>query len=441
MKSYITLLFILMGSISISMGQSKLSLEEAISIALENNYGIQVARNDAKISANNAHPGAAGLLPTVSATAGGNYNLNNTKVDFAEFGPSSFEPVDVKGAESNSINAGINLNYTVFDGLGNINTFRVLKKSAELSEAQTQTIIEATISQIAAAYYSVARLTETYKTLGESVNISQERLSRISNQQAFGGANKLGVLNAQVDLNTDSANLAIAFFNLDNAKRNLNALIGRGINTPFFVSTEVSFSRGMKLADLMNIASKNNAELRLADYNQQIASLNLKIAKASYMPVLGVTAGYNFNRANNGPGSILKTQENLGLALGASLNIPIFSANQRKVAIQNAQLSLLNSEHRIKEARLNLERDLSNAFYTYQSTLMQLDLEQKSLESAAENFSRTENAFGLGQATNVQFRDAQLNLQRVRDRINDLRYTTKLNEIEILRLSGQLIKE
>ena len=438
MKSYITLSLLLLGLLGFSTGQDLLRLEDAISIALENNHGIMVARNDAQISANNAHRGAAGLLPTVAANAGGNYNVNNTKV---EFNTNQIPPVDVQGAQSSSLNAGINVNYTVFDGMGNVNTFRVLQKSAALSETQTQAIIEATISQVAAAYYSIARLQESYRTLGESATISQERLTRSQNRQAFGGANKLAVLNAEVDLNTDSANLAVAFYNLENVKRSLNALLGRDINSSFNVNTEVAFSQSMKLPDLMAQAQANNVQLRLAAYGQQIAELNLKIAKSNYMPVLGVSAGYNYNKADNGPGSILKTQENLGLALGATLSIPIFAGNQRKVAVQNAEIDLLNSQHQQNEAKLNLERDLANAFYTFQSTLRQYELQQKSLESAQENFNRTQDAFELGQATNVQFREAQLNLQRVQDRINDLRYTAKLNEIEVLRLSGQLVKE
>ena len=435
MKVYITFMCIIFGWMFDSSAQELLRLEDAINEALENNYGILVAKNDAMVSANNAHPGAAGLFPTISGTAGANYNRNDVNVEF--FTP-TIDPVNANGVESNSLNAGINLNYTVFDGLGNVNSFRILKKTADLSETQTQAIIESTISQVGNAYFAVARLAENYKTLGESVEISKERLQRARNQQAFGGTNKLAVLNAEVDLNTDSANLAIAFFNLENSKRNLNALLGRDVNESFNVSTEVDFSRNMNLTSLIQNAKANNVNMRIAEYNQQLAELNLKVAKASYMPVIGITAGYNFNQANNGPGNILKTQESLGLTAGATLNIPIFAGNQRKVSVQNAKINVATSQYQQEEALLNLERDLSNAFYTYQGTLRQLDLEQKSLESAGENFTRTQDAFKLGQATNIQFRDAQLNLQRVKDRINDLRYTAKLNEIEILRLSGQL---
>ena len=89
---------------------------------------------------------------------------------------------------------------------------------------------------------------------------------------------------------------------------------------------------------------------------------------------------------------------------------------------------------------MNVERDLSNAYYTFQTTLTQLELEQKSLEAAEENFNRTQEAFRLGQANNVQFREAQVNLQRrPRDRISDLGFTAKLSEIEIYQLEWLVV--
>ena len=439
---YSLLLCLLIAIIGETKSQELLRLEDAIQIALENNYGILVARNEAQINANNAHPGAAGLLPTVSATAGANYSLGDSYIEFNSQeggqGP-SLPDIDVKGIGTNTLNGGVTMNYTVFDGMGNVNTYRVLKQSAKLSETQTQAIIEATISQIANTYYSVARMAESATTLGESLKISRDRVARAQNQVSFGSGNTLAVLNSEVDLNTDSSNLAVMQYNLDNAKRSLNALIGREIETEFTVSTQVSFSENMKLEELLAAAEENNASMRIAEYNRQISELNLRIAKASYMPVVGVNVGYNVNRLDNGPAGFFRIQRTNGLAVGASLNFPIFAANQRKVSVQNSQISVLNAQHRYSEARQNLERDLSNAWYTFQSTLTQLKLEQKSLESAGENFTRTEDAFKLGQATNTQFRAAQLNLQRVKDRINDLRYTAKLNEIELLRLSGQLI--
>ena len=435
--SHIILLFL---GLSLIPGQAQevLSFEEAVAIALENNYSILLSRNDAEIVANNAHPGGAGLLPTVNATGGYTYTNSGVKV---EFSTPAIESVDENGVVNTNVNAGLNVNYRLFDGLASQNTYRVLQQNAELSKAQTQGIIEATISQIGTAYYAIARLEESLRTLEETATISDDRLSRAQNQFEFGGTNKLAILNAEVDLNTDSSNLATTRVNLDNARRNLNALLGKEVAEPIQIERNVSFSRDLSLDELMEAAKVNNSSLKTAAFAQEISALNLKIAKAAYSPLVDVNAGYSFNRAENGPGNILQVQQSLGLNLGASVTVPIFSGNQRKVAVKNAEIALQNSQYQQEEAELGVERDLANAFYTYQSTLTQLELQQKSLEAAEENFNRTQESFRLGQATNVQFRDAQVNLQRVKDRISDLGFTAKLSEIEIYRLSGLLFVE
>ena len=418
--------------------QDVLSFEEAVAIALENNYGILLSQNEVSVATNNAHPGAAGLLPTVNATGG--YTYTNSAVN-VEFSTPAIESVDESGVVNTNVNAGLSVNYRLFDGLASQNTYRVLQRNAELSEAQTQGIVEATISQIGTAYYAVARLEESLETLSESAEISEDRLGRAQDQFEFGANNKLAILNAEVDLNTDSANLANSRVNLDNAKRNLNALLGRDVETVIQIDRSVEYSQDLSLPDLIEAARANNSSLKVATFAQEVAALNLKVAKAAYSPLVDLNAGYNFNRAENGPGNILQVQQNLGLSLGATVTIPIFSGNQRKVAVKNAEIAVQNSLYQQEEAELNVERDLSNAYYTFQTTLTQLELEQKSLEAAEENFNRTQEAFRLGQANNVQFREAQINLQVVRDRISDLEFTAKLSEIEIYRLSGLLFVE
>ncbi|MEO1216454.1 MAG: TolC family protein [Bacteroidota bacterium] len=415
--------------------QDTLNLDESIQIALENNYGILIAKNDAQVSKNNAHKGAAGLLPVISFGGSGNYQNNATKLEFAS---PEFPAVDQSGAQSITYQAGITANYTLYSGGRNKNNYQVLKTSALLSETQSKATIEATITQVANAYYTIARLALSYKTLQENLDISQKRLSRAKNQQEFGSANKLIVLNAEVDINTDSTNLLTSFYNLENAKRSFNRLIGRPIDTPFSLDIFLGFEEMISLEALMENALANNVQMRLAEYNQQISELNLNIAKGAYKPSLSLNAGYNYSMTENDAGLII-SQRNIGPSVGASLNFDIFTGNTRKVNEQNAKISLENSRYQLEDTRLNLERDLANAYYTYQNNLSQLRLEEKSLNAAEENFRRTEEALKLGQSNSLQFREAQLNLQRAKDRLDDLKYTAKLSEIEVLRLSGKLV--
>ncbi|RMG28214.1 MAG: TolC family protein [Bacteroidetes bacterium] len=429
--------------LSIGHAQELLRLTDAIELALAHNYGIQIAKNNQQISENSAHPGNAGLLPTLSVSAGINYNNSNSNVQLVERGQNgeiSFRDVEVNGLETSSNNGSINLSYTVFDGLGNVNTFRLLKTTAMQSREQTRATTELILSQLIDAYYQLARLQANYRILQEQLAVSRERLQRVKNQAQFGSSNQLAVLNAEVDLNTDSANVATARLNLDNARRNLNALMGVEIDRNYQLPDEIRFISQLQLGQLRELAMQQNANLEIARYNQEMAALNLNIAKAARLPRIDINAGYGFTNQDNGPVSFARKINSLGFSAGAALTFNIFNGNRSRINVQNAKLQLINSQQQMRDLQLQLERDLTNAVQTYQNSLAILALEQKSLEAAKLNFQRTQDAFALGQASSTQFREAQLNLLRVQNRLNELQYDTKLYEKELLRLSGQLVK-
>ncbi|MEM6346699.1 MAG: TolC family protein [Bacteroidota bacterium] len=426
------------------VAQDTLSLDDAIQKALESNYDIRVARYNIESVTNNAQPGMAGLLPEVSATAGANYSNSSGSADFPITDSLTGERVVVtqsaSGIETNSQNVGISANYTVFSGLANKTNYQLLQKNVELTEAQVKGQIEANLVQVINAYYQLARLQANYQILLESEQASRERINFVRNQFEFGQSNSLAILNAQVDLNTDSVNLAVAEMNMETARRELNLLMGAGLEEVFSVEEKVDWNAGWKLEELARLARESNASLMTASYNRQVSELNLKIAQASRLPRLDVNASYAYNNSNNGPFSFATRTQGLGLNAGATLSVPIFTGFRNKVNIQNAEVSVASSNLSYQQAEQILLKDLYNAYANYQNSIAIYRLQRKNLSAAEANFSRTQESFELGQATSIQFRDAQLNLQRVQNQINDLRFDIKLNEMELIRLSGQLVE-
>ncbi|MEM6766389.1 MAG: TolC family protein [Bacteroidota bacterium] len=418
-------------------GADTLNLGDAIALALNNNYGIQVARYDVEISENNATAGNAGLLPRLDFSAGANFTENNQEVIFAS---PEFPPVDTI-ASNESQNAGLTLSYRVFDGLGNVNNFKVFKSQAALSRAQLRSVVEANLTQVINAYYQIARLEGNYRILTQTMSISRERLSRVMDQQEFGAANKLAVLNAEVDFNTDSVNMATAFVNLDNARRELSVLVGIDPIRRYGVEAEVSFQTDYALDAVLADAEQNNANMEVASKNLYLAELNYKVSQSSFFPTLDLNASYNYSNLENGPGNLLAQQTALGWTVGASLNFTIFDGFRKRTQSQNAKIQVESTRSRMEETQATLRKDVLNAYYSFVNSLRILVLEQKSLEAAELNFERTREVFKLGQGTATQFREAQLNLQRVKNRLNDLQYDVKLAETELQRLSGRLMSE
>ena len=257
---------------------------------------------------------------------------------------------------------------------------------------------------------------------------------------SLGTGIRLQVLNAEVDLNTDSVNLVNAEAQLGNAMRTLNYLLGGkgGEDTP--VSTKVTYRDDLSLAGLRNRALSNNAALVVASGNLSLAQLDVKTSQSGRYPRLAANASYGYNR-NQNDASIVLDNQSLGFSGGLTLNFDIFDGNRRKIAVQNARIALENSQQLQEQSRLLVDKDVTNAWFTYQSRLAVLNAEQTGVRTAQLNFDKTRDLFNLGQATNTDFRQAQLNLQRAQNRLNDARYLAKLAELDCLRLSGDLLRQ
>ena len=231
------IIFVFMSFCMTSIAAQKLvSVSEAIELALENNYGIKIISNNKEIAKNNAGVLNSGYLPTVTSSSGATFNRDNLEAEFA-----NGESTALNGAKSSRYNASINLNYTLFDGLGRYYDYKRLKETYKLSELQARETIENTIAQLYVVYYNVAQVTENVTVLEKTLTVSKDRITRASYQFEYGQGTMLNVLNAQVDINNDSINLINAKQQLVNTKRDLNVVLGNVISSEFRVDTTIEF--------------------------------------------------------------------------------------------------------------------------------------------------------------------------------------------------------
>ncbi len=425
--------------------QESLTLEDAIGAALQNNYGIRLAAYDVRSSELDVSRGNAGLLPTLSMLGGANYNNNNAEVDVVAgtdpaTGAAIVERVSATGVETSSANLGLNLNWTIFNGMANARRYELLSASAALTKEQTRNLVELNVIQVSTTYYQVARLENNYRILAQSLERSVQRLVSVKNQEEFGGANSIAVLNAQVDLNTDSVNLLTTALNLENAKRNLVYLIGLDLETTLpSVELTAQIEELPSLAELETMVLNGNSTIVSAEQNQQLNALNLQIAESGRYPSLSINGSYGLNYANNGPFSFAPRIFSYGLAGGVSLNVPIYNGSRVANGIQKAEITLAQSRLQQDQVEQQVMRDLRNAYFTYRNHLDILRLQELSVRAARENYERTQERFRLGQATGIEFRESQINLLNAENRLNDIRFDAKLSQLTLLQLSGTLV--
>ncbi|WP_452227669.1 TolC family protein [Lacinutrix sp. MEBiC02404] len=415
--------------------QQELSPEDAVNYVLDNNYGIKIANKNLEVSENNTTIYNTGFLPTVTGNAGATYNLDNNESQYSDGRPDAV----LNGAESSRYNASLDVNYTLFDGLGRKYNYKRLKEQYQLSELQARETIENTIIELFSIYYNVAQLSENATTFQQTLSISKDRLVRSEYQFEYGQNTKLEVLNAEVDINNDSINLINTKQQLNNTKRDLNFVMGNQVADDFTVKTEINFLLDINKADLLEKAKSRNVALLQADKSIQISKLDIKTGKSSYLPTLGLVGSYGWNKSDNNAASFVAVSTNTGLSAGLNLSWNIFDGGSTLIRVKNAEVALKNQELQKEQILLSLERDFNNAWDDYQNKLTIFRVQENNIITAQNNFDRSQEKFKIGQVNSIEFRQAQLNLLNAELSRNQAKYQAKLSELQVLQLSGELL--
>ncbi|NAY92167.1 TolC family protein [Muricauda sp. JGD-17] len=432
---FFALALILMVFVHIGNAQEVLSKDEAIALVLENNLGIQVARNTNKIDENNASIFNSGYLPSVTANAAGSIDRQNTE---GILGNGETRTAD--GAETRRYNASVNVNYTLFDGLGRYYNYKSFKERSQQSELEVRQTIETTILQLFSVYYEVARLTENTSNLEQALGISRDRLKRAKYQFEYGQNTGLDVLNAEVDVNTDSINLLNSRQQLRNTMRDLNLILNRELSSQFKADTTVSFVPELQMESMQNEANMNNVRLLIAEKDININDYGIKVARSDFLPTIGLTGSYGWNESNNNsPLAFVIQNTSTGVSGGVNLTWNLFDGGRSITGFKNARISKENQELLQKQIELEVERDIQNAWDSYTNALYVLEVQEKNLQTNQNNFKRTDERYAMGQVTSIEFRQAQLNLLNAELAQSQAKYEAKLAELQMLQVSGQLL--
>jgi len=429
--------FILILSTFVGVAQQKLDKQQAVDITLENNYDIKVTDNNVEAAKNSSSIYNSGYLPTVLANGGANYQDRNST--------NEFENGDVQNNDSktNNYNASVGVNYLLFDGLGRKYNYKKLKELYNLSEIQARQVVENTLLLLMGSYYEVARLTENKYNQEQSLAISKSRLLREQYNYEYGQNTQLDVLNSEVDVNNDSISYLNISRELSNAKRDLNIILARDISIDFEVDTTVIYTLDLTYDSLLNSANKNNTFLLQAEKNVELSNFDLKMDQSGWMPIIGINGGYGWNnfdtKSSTSNAFSLRSQTSTGINAGLNLTWNIFDGGITKTRVRNAKIAIDNSNIQREQIEQDLERNVANAWETYQNSLFILQAERKNVQTNKRNFSRSEEQFQLGQIISVEFRLAQVNFLNAVNNYNKAKYIAKVAELRLLQLSGELL--
>lgn len=432
-----TIRFLFIGLIFIFLGlnskaQSVLTLSEAIKTALKNSYDIQLVENSVAIANNNNNYGVAGGLPTVVASVNNNKSLTTIQQKF----PDPTRNTNKTGVDANNLTSGLTASIIIFNG------YRIMAVKERLAsiEKQNGQLLQAQLSNTTALvmqqYYNILRQQAYLKTIEKSIDASKQRLDIVKTRQQIGVANQADLLQSNLDLNALLQAKQNQWLVITQSKADLLNTLVLPANTPIDIQEEIVVDSKINL-EAVESKIKLNPVLQSA---QQLININQfveKETKAFMYPTLRASTGYNVNSSSSAAGFIL-LNETFGPFLGVNLSVPIYAGGAGKRALKNAKLNTNAAKLQYQNTELDLLSELYRTYQAYQNNLQQIPLETENFTMSQSLLDLVLQKFQLGQATMVDVKQAQQSFENAGFRVVSLKYTAKISEIELKRLSNQL---
>ena len=409
-----------------------LSLNECVKIALENNVDINTSRNLAEIARLAAKGSYSNILPRIDASfSGGQLQfgessyLGDVPVGQDSAGNIIYEQrtLTAAGRKRDSYSAGLTLNQNIFDGgfwWNNIKHKKVLNEASKYDLIFSENQVMKLVSQY---YYDLLKNMKLLDVYDIAVQRSQDQVDRTQSMFEIGSVAKVDVFRARVNLGQDQ----IRYLNQKNtvrqSKQLLNLALGRDPLIVFEIDTSVVFEpRDVTLQQLLNLSVENQPALKSWELSVRARELNAAMAKSPFWPTLGLRLSYS--RDNEDIQKVYKGfNKNWSSAVGMGVSWNLFNGFSDHVNYQTSKIEFKNAQLFLADYKRNLRSDVKNLFDNYNAIIEIVEIDEKNLEAAGEEYRLANERYRLGSGTSLELREAQVNLTEAEQILVAAEYT------------------
>ena len=401
---------------SSSTQQKVLTLDKAISTALEQNVTVRQAINNSNAAQSGVLAAYGTYLPTLAASGGWTRQETDRPAGIQLIGGQTF-PLPASSSTTDNYSAGLNLRYTIFNGLAREANFSAAVSNAKVADNLAVRTSQQIVYSVQSAYLTVLRNRQLVKVSAENLKRDQRQLERIAESNRVGALSIGDVYRQQSVVAQDEVSLIGAQNTYDKSIADLLSLVGLEVSEPYQIA-DPSIPDSLAPADIDAIKAKAagfqdirqralaaRPDLLGAKESYDAAESGVTAAWSNYFPSVSAAAGYNLSNTDF---SLLSQSK--GISWGISLSWALFDGFQTNRSIQNAVATRRNAELTILQTERNIDVDVKKALLDLDAAGKQYDASLTGVQSATQDSRVAQERYNLGSGTLVDLLTANAGL-------------------------------
>jgi outer membrane protein TolC len=437
-KFIFTLVFCCFALLLQAQGKT-LSAEEAVKVALSNNFNIQVAEKQLTIAEMNNKWSEAGMFPTVSLTAAFNNGIQDNTNN-----PFTFTPGIIM---SQGFTPALAANWNMFSGFSVWITKERLEQLEAQSKGNSMLIIENTIQDVLKAYYIAVLHQERLKVLGLVQENSSKRLKYYELKEKYSKSSSLELLQFKNQFLTDSTNTLLQELTYRNAMRNLMLLMNEGEQSTFMQSLPMLTDKlEVKLNDLDEVNMQkellaNNQNLKNQYITLELQKTMVELQRSFLYPTVGfqavVSPSFNNLRNLQDPNMQFETQV-LNYSANFNLRYNVFNNWKTKRALEVAKIQEEIASLNVQSMEQTMKSNLSSLLELYRLRSQLVSLSEENKVYAEKLWEMTQKRFEMGLINSIELATIQNTYQNTLIQHYENLYNRMETYLELYKLTGKL---
>ena len=406
----------------------KLSLKDAVALALRQNPQVILANLDISQSREDTRIARSGLLPQVNGTVGESVHRFNIQTEFGAQFPGLAEHIGPFWV----FQAGLGFSAPVFD-LTLWNRYRSSRMAQDSRRSQEITVREESVLLVVSQYLGSQRAAAEVDAAQSRVDLAQALYDQAADLQKNGAGTGIDTLRANVQLQNEKQRVIVARTSLETSLYALARLLNVDPQRKIELADQVNFfdTPQVSIDQTLERAYAARPELLQVLNEEQRAALDAKTASQERLPKVSLSGMWLEQGLTPASAIPIYTYE-------ADLNIPLFTGGRIQAARDKADLAIRQLKQQEQELRNRIALEVKTAAAQLESARSQVDVANLGVSLAKQEVEQARDRFQAGVADNIEVVTAQDELARANDNQIAALYRYNQSRADLAHAVGQM---